>query len=94
MTSYYAVKWHHELAAEPVEILSEVSDSGIETRKIERYRDGRVGTADASHETGSTMLSEIRFPSLEEINSHLEFSACRMSGAEFEALWQAVHQPS
>ena len=84
--SYIHVRWHHGLPDEPVQILSEI-ESGLETRKIEVFRDGRVGFADANREVGGSILSEGIMPSLTEINAQAEFSGEYISEAAFTKLW-------
>jgi hypothetical protein len=63
------VTWEHDFADDPVLYLSEFGGDGYETRKVQFYRDGRSEWADESHETANVGLSEIPFPSLEEISS-------------------------
>lgn len=74
MSNYLKVDWMHDLTDEPVVLCSEIADSGAETRKVEVYRDGRHDYADDSVATGSTMLSEAPFPSVDEIAAQPEFS--------------------
>ena len=84
--SFIYVLWHHDHAEEPVKIISEIV-SGIETRKIEIYRDGRIGFADANRATGGSILSEGIMPSLVDINAQAEFSGEQISEAAFAKLW-------
>ncbi|WIX81148.1 hypothetical protein QRX50_10485 [Amycolatopsis carbonis] len=77
----------HEFAEEPVEILSEVGADGYERRKVERFRDGRLGWADEKHEVGGTGLGELPVPPLDEINAQQEFVASRIPDREFEWAW-------
>ncbi|WP_233223198.1 hypothetical protein [Amycolatopsis sp. BJA-103] len=81
------VAWLHEFADEPVEILSEVGADGYERRKVERFRDGRIGWADEKCEVGGTGLGEVPVPPLDEINAQQEFVATRIAGGEFERAW-------
>lgn len=69
-------------------LYSEVADDGVEVRKVEVYRDGRMDLADAVTRTGSTRLSETKLPSLDEINAQGEFAAEAASADEFEAVWK------
>lgn len=86
MKAFIHVIWHHDLPEEPVEIISAI-ESGIERRKIEVYRDGHVGFADADREVGGSILSEGIMPILEDINAHDEFTGKYISKTEFEELW-------
>ncbi|MEU3623847.1 hypothetical protein BS329_00010 [Amycolatopsis coloradensis] len=72
---YPRVAWSHEFAEEPVEIISEVGAAGHERRKVERFRDGRLGWADETREVVGTGWGEVPVPSLGEINAQHEFSA-------------------
>jgi hypothetical protein len=85
---YQEVHWLHELADEPVVLFSEVDDDGVERRKVERFRGGRLDLADEVTETGSTMLGEGPMPSLDEINAHPEFEGRPIAKEEFEAVWR------
>lgn len=87
MASYLKVDWLHDLADEPVVLYSEIAESGAETRKVEVYRDGRHDYADDSVATGSTMLSAVPFPSVDEIAAQAEFSVETISRDDFEAVW-------
>ena len=84
---YVKVAWEHDFADDPVLYLSELGDDGYETRKVQFYRDGRSEWADESHETANVGLSEIPFPSLEEISSQEEFNAELVDSEEFERAW-------
>jgi hypothetical protein len=84
---YLRVSWHHEFPEEPVELFSEISDEGYETRKVQVFRDGRMERADAVSETSLTGLGEVPFPSVEEIASQEEFTPAVISKMEFERMW-------
>lgn len=85
---YLRVTWHHELPDEPVELYSEIDESGWEVRKVEVHRNGRRDYAGPEQATGTTMLSETRFPSIEEIAAQEEFTPHAITGDEFERVWQ------
>jgi len=91
---YVKVAWDHDFADDPVIYLSELGDDGYETRKVQFYRDGRSEWADEIHETATVGLSEIPFPSLEEISSQPEFSAELITVDEFENAWSRSHAGS
>lgn len=86
MKIFMRVEWHHNFDDEPVVLWSEIVD-GVETRKVEVYRDGRLDYADASSSTGSTRLSEVLMPSAAEIASSPEFSPQEVSSKEFDDIW-------
>jgi len=87
MVRYQKAVWRHEFPDEPVLLYSEVADFGIETRKIEVFRDGRSQYADGTSSTGDTRLSETPIPSVEEIQDQGEFSLSVISRSEFNELW-------
>jgi hypothetical protein len=84
---YVKVAWEHGFADDPVLYLSELGDDGYETRKVQFYRDGRSEWVDEGHETANVGLSEILFPSLEEISTQEELSAELVDSEEFERAW-------
>ncbi|GAA3206936.1 DUF6881 domain-containing protein [Actinocorallia longicatena] len=84
---YVKVTWQHEFDDEPILYLSELGDDGYETRKVQIFRDGRVEWADEQRETATVGLSEIPFPSLEEISNQPEFEAEEIGAEEFEQAW-------
>lgn len=67
---------------------SELDQFSCELRKVEVYADGRMGFADAGHETGETRLSEEPLPSLGDIARDPQFEPAEISAAEFEAIWR------
>lgn len=91
---YVKVAWDHNFADDPVLYLSELGDDRYETRKVQFYRDGRTEWADGSFETATVGLSEVPFPSLEEISSQPEFSAQVITQEEFERAWSEAHANS
>lgn len=84
---YLRVQWHHEHDDEPVEFLSEIDDDAFEVRKIEVFRDGTMGFADADDSCHGTRLGEHPIPPLEEIASQAEFEPEIIGRAEFERTW-------
>jgi hypothetical protein len=76
------------LPNEPVMLYSEVADFGIETRKVEVFRDGHSQFADSLRSTGDTLLSEGPLPSVEEIDDQSEFSLSEIEKEEFEQVWR------
>lgn len=87
---YMKVRWHHEDIEEPVLLYSEI-DAGREVRKVELYSDGRMDHADDTSSSGSTQLSEILMPTVEDLAEDPEFTPETIAREEFEAIWrQAV----
>ena len=84
---YIAVQWHHNLPDEPIDLYSEIDDDRWEVRKVEIYRDGRIGYADSSEQRGDTRLGEVPIPSLDEIESDPEFTPREITAAEFDGIW-------
>lgn len=87
MTRYLKVVWVHEFPDEPVVLFSEIADFGVETRKVELFRDGHSQFADESRSTGDTLLSEGPLPSIEEIADQSEFVVSVIEPDEFEEAW-------
>jgi hypothetical protein len=85
---YQKVLWDHDLPGEPVVLYSEVADYGAETRKVEVFHDGHSQFADSLRSSGDTLLSEIPFPSLEEIHAQTEFLLSEIGQQEFEEVWR------
>ena len=85
---YYRVRWIHEFMDEPLDLYSEVDEDGWEQRKVEIFRDGRMGYAEATAHSLSTELSEKVLPSLEEIAADPQFQPSEITQAAFEEVWQ------
>jgi hypothetical protein len=81
---YQKVEWHHEFQDEPVLLYTEIDDRGMETRKVDIYRDGRWDYADATRSMRTTQLSIEPMPSIQEIAAQSEFSAIEIGAEEFE----------
>lgn len=85
--TYLRVKWIHNESDAPVLIFSELSDDRWELRKVEVFRDGRIGFADAMTETDQTGLGEAPTPELAEIDADPEFEPMEIAREEFEVVW-------
>lgn len=92
MNRYLRVAWHHDFAEEPILLLSEVV-AGVEVRKVEVYRDGRADFADETRATGTTRLSEVLMPSIEEITAQEEFTLEEIDADTFETAWREATVP-
>ncbi|MGQ4597381.1 DUF6881 domain-containing protein [Nocardia sp. R6R-6] len=84
---YLKAQWHHDLEDEPVEMFSEIGDDGFEVRKVEVYSDGHMDWADAGRRTGTTTISRMPIPTMDEIDTQVEYSALQVDAREFEAIW-------
>jgi hypothetical protein len=88
--SYIRVYWRHDSADDPVELWSELNVERFETRKLEIFRDGRVGYASADEEYGGTRLGFAVVPPISEIASDVQFEPEEVSRAAFENLWNKL----
>jgi hypothetical protein len=89
---YMKVLWDHDLQDEPITLYSECDDAGWEIRKVDVFRDGRLGHASRLEARGGTQLGEAPLPSVAEIAAHREFRPSEISQADFEAVWAAAHE--
>jgi hypothetical protein len=90
---YIRVDWVHDHSDEPVTLFSEYDDEGWEIRKVEIFRDGRVGRASKFGASNGSMLSLAALPSLTEINKQPQFHGNQISQEEFEKAWQIKDGP-
>lgn len=88
MRTYLYARWLNNPADSPAEFYSELDSNRWETRKVEVFRDGRMGYATAGKSTRDTNLAIVQIPSLEEINKQSEFEARAITADEFEAAWK------
>jgi hypothetical protein len=58
-----------------------------EQRKVEIYRDGRMGFANKEQEYFGSTLGLAQVPSIEEIAAQPEFEPSAMGREEFETVW-------
>jgi len=85
--SYIRVYWRHDKAEEPIDLWSELNAERFETRKLEIFRDGRIGYASTSEESGGTRLGDVALPSFSDIASDAQFEPEEVSKDAFESLW-------
>ncbi|WP_174931223.1 DUF6881 domain-containing protein [Burkholderia lata] len=81
------VAWKHAFEAEPIRLVSVLDRDRYEVRKLEFFRDGRVGFADEARSSHGTELGTVPVPSLVEINADPEFDAREITLEGFETLW-------
>lgn len=75
---------------DPVVLLSAFNAGRLETRKVEEFRDGRVGLAEEFARSISTRLGSAVVPEVDEINADPQFRAEELSSSQFEAAWAAA----
>jgi hypothetical protein len=85
---YFKTPWRHESDNEPVLLYSELDDDRLECRKVEIYRDGRMGFADKNVEFLGAMLGIRQTPSLEEIAALKDFDPVVIGQDEFNKVWE------
>lgn len=86
--TYIRVKWNHKHENEPIVLYSELDEGRMEVRKVEVFRDGRVGRADVDASVGETRLGEEPAPSLEEIAKDPQFDPEEITREDFEMVWK------
>jgi len=84
---YLRVEWKHQHPDEPVTLYSELDERRFEVRKLELFRDGRVGFASSTGSSGGTRLGEVPVPPLAEIARDPQFEPHEVTRDEFEAAW-------
>lgn len=82
--TYLMSHWIHDFADEPILLYSELDDHRYEVRKIELYRNGRVGYASAEGGHGGAGLSLEPIPTMMDILRNSEFMAAEVSRGDFE----------
>ena len=71
--NYIDVAWKSVGTTDPYRLLSELDKGRFETRKLEFFRSGAVGSASSAHATTNTELGSDPIPHLEEINADAQF---------------------
>ena len=84
---YIRVEWKHSSQDYPMLLYSEVDEAGWELRKIEVFRDGTHGYADATEECGGTRLGLETVPALTIIGADPQFEPEEISKHQFERMW-------
>jgi hypothetical protein len=84
---YIHYLWIHKFQDYPVILVSEVDDQWFEKRKVEMWRNGKIGWADENSSSKGTILGFHAIGSLEENNSTSEFSGVEITKEEFEIFW-------
>jgi hypothetical protein len=90
--TYILVRWLHNFADEPILLYSELDGDRYETRKVEIFRDGRLGLAGPGVESGGSVLGTEPTPPIGEIAASPEFVPQEVTPDEFEAVWRIALQ--
>ncbi|MDB4743556.1 hypothetical protein OAF98_03640 [Planctomicrobium sp.] len=85
--NYLKCIWIHDSEDDPILLYSELDDNRMETRKIEIFRNGSNGMADANHSTNGTQLGIEPLPTIEVIESDPQFEPTDIPQQEFESVW-------
>jgi hypothetical protein len=64
-----------------------LDDQRWEVRKVEVFREGRMGYADAEREFGGAGLGLVPMPLLAEIAADPQFEPVEITRLEFESVW-------
>ena len=86
-------RWRHDVGDDPVVLWAHVID-GSEVRKVDECADGRLIWADCSHESGSTRLSEVPMPAVDEIVEDQQFVIEVVEASVFEQVWALARASS
>ena len=85
---YIDVQWLHANPGDPIRLMSELDCHRYETRKLEFFSTGIVGSASGTSESENTRLGVVPMPSLEEINADPQFRGVPIQRELFESLWK------
>lgn len=86
--TYLDVLWLHTDDARPVRTVSQLDAGRHEVRKLEFFRNGGTGFAEADFAFGSTELDAAPLPPLDGINADPQRHAVEIGAEEFEGLWE------
>ena len=94
--TYLHVVWSGAGKSDPVDLYAELDAERFEVRKVEVFRDGRVGRAGRGASSRSTRLGELPVPSTAEIASDPQFEPREITREQFEAAWRGgrVREPA
>lgn len=74
------------LPNEPVIIVSEFDDSGIENRRVEIWRSGRISWAGDEGSSGDTVAGTYQFIQMDQFDDE-PYLAVEITKEEFDAHW-------
>jgi hypothetical protein len=84
---YLRVSWRHAHPDEPALLYSELDDARWETRKVEIFRQGKMGYASLAAPLRATRLAIEPLPPIPIIASNPEFEPTEITKEEFEEVW-------
>ncbi|MDQ0198242.1 DUF6881 domain-containing protein [Neobacillus ginsengisoli] len=84
---YIYVEWIHNFIDDPVILISEIDENRFEKRKIEIYKNGKIGFAYNNVKVMGTRLSTEPMSSLNDISSDSQFSPKVITKDVFEKYW-------
>jgi hypothetical protein len=84
---YLRVYWRHTHPDEPTLLYSELDDARWETRKVEIFRQGKMGYASRIAAGGLTRLAIEPLAPIPIIASNPEFEPTEITKEEFEEVW-------
>lgn len=87
---YLKVRWIHENNEDPVLLMSELDGDRYEVRKIEVFRDRRMGFASADRSSAETVLGDKPVPIAADIAADPQFVVQQLDAQEFEKAWLAA----
>lgn len=85
--TYIKVQWIHDFQYEPIFLYSELDSKRNEIRKVEVYKNDKLGYACKNKSVNRTFLSKTEIPLLEDINADIQFDACEIDKEYFESIW-------
>ena len=85
--TYIKVQWIHDFQDEPIFLYSELDSRRNEIRKVEVYKNDKLGYACENKSVNGTFLSKTEIPLLEDINTDIQFDACEIDKEYFESIW-------
>ena len=87
---YIRVAWDHDEPDDPITLFSEIDAEAWEVRKVEVFRDGRMGFADASESSESTRLGVVPVPDIRVVALSPEFRPEEITSQEFDRIWDSA----
>ncbi|MBP3611324.1 MAG: hypothetical protein J6J42_13430 [Lachnospiraceae bacterium] len=85
--TYIKVQWIHDFQDEPILLYSELDSKRNEIRKVEVYKNGKLGYACENKSVNGTFVSKTEIPLLEDINADIQFEAWELDKEYFESIW-------
>lgn len=86
--TYFKCKWKHASPNDPILLYSELDEERWETRKVEIFRNGKMGFAGRDTEFGGSVLGLVPVPPLTVILDVPEFEPETITKDEFESAWK------